>query len=291
MSKKFKVVGIGELLWDMLPQGKVLGGAPANFAYHANQLGAEGHIISAVGNDSLGVEIVKNLSEYNLNLHLKKVAYPTSTVNVSLNEKGVPNFEICENIAWDYLKLNQEDKLLAKQTDAVCFGSLAMRNKTSRNAITEFVKRVPNNALKIFDINLRQHFYSKELIDESLVLSNILKLNDDELKVIARLYNYGGSELEICNSLLIDYNLNYVILTKGADGSIVVADGVASSRTSPDIQVVDTVGAGDSFTATFAKSILDGLPLIEAHRRAIEVASFVCTKNGAMTVLENLSFQ
>ena len=290
MTKRFKVVGIGEVLWDMLPQGKVLGGAPANFAFHSGQLGAEGHVISAIGDDELGNEIVKNLSEYDLNLHLQKVGYPTSTVKVTLDENGVPNYEICENVAWDYLELKQEDKLLAVKTDAVCFGSLAMRNKPSKNAIMEFVKSVPSSALKVFDINLRQHFYTKELIEESLQLSNVLKINDDELKIVENLFGYSGSEEEVCQAILKDYNLHYVVLTKGANGSVVVSPEITSSLATPQVQVVDTVGAGDSFTAAFVTAILQNKPLAEAHRRAVELATFVCTKNGAMPILEKLSF-
>nr|WP_319999501.1 carbohydrate kinase [uncultured Draconibacterium sp.] len=291
MSNKLKVVGIGEVLWDMLPQGKVLGGAPANFVFHSSQLGAEGYVISAIGNDDLGKEIVKSLSEHDLNLHLQKVDHPTSTVKVTLDEKGVPNFEICENVAWDYLELKQEDKLLAVQTDAVCFGSLAMRNKPSKNTIMDFVKSVPSSALKVFDINLRQHFYTKELIKESLQLSNVLKINDDELKIVENLFGYSGSEEKVCHAILNDYNLHYVVLTKGANGSVVVSPEITSSLATPQLQVVDTVGAGDSFTAAFVTAILQNKPLAEAHRRAVELATYVCTKNGAMTVLENLSFQ
>ena len=181
MNKRFKVAGIGEVLWDQLPLGDVLGGAPANVGYHAGQLGAESYIISAVGNDKLGDEIISRLKANGINLLISRVAYPTGTVKVTLDAQGVPDFVITKDAAWDYIELTSESSNLASQLDAVCFGSLAQRNTVSHNAIVKFLNLVPENVLKIFDINLRQNFYNKQLINESLTISNILKINDDLL--------------------------------------------------------------------------------------------------------------
>ncbi len=219
MNKKYKVAGIGEVLWDQLPQGDVLGGAPANVAYHASQLGAESYIISAVGQDKLGDEIVTRLTAKGINLLISKVPNPTGTVKVTLDDKGVPDFVITEDVAWDYIELTSESSILASQLDAVCFGSLAQRNKVSQNAITKFLNLLPENALKIFDINLRQNFYDRKLIDDSLRISNILKINDEELLIIAELYGWKGDEEYLCRKLLDNNDLKLIAYTCGANGS------------------------------------------------------------------------
>jgi fructokinase len=283
METKYNVVGIGEILWDLLPQGKVLGGAPANFAYHAHQLGAEGFVISAIGNDELGNEIVSQLSNYDLNLYLQKVDYPTSTVIVKLSGNGVPEYEIIKDVAWDYLSLTPESYRLAGETDAVCFGSLAQRNTVSRKVICDFVKLVPSEALKIFDINLRQNFYSRELIDESLKLANVLKINDDELKLVTGLFGWKEASDEVlCRKLLDTYTLKLVALTCGTNGSHLFADKGKSSLSTPVVEVKDTIGAGDSFTAGMAMGLLAKKSLKECHSIAVELSAYVCTHNGAM---------
>jgi fructokinase len=282
MGKKYKVVGIGEVLWDIPPQGKVLGGAPANFAYHASQLGGEGYIVSAIGKDALGDEIIQELSKYNVNLNIKAVDHPTSTVTVHLDDQGVPKFEINENVAWDYLILTPEDRLLARQTDAVCYGSLAQRNKVSKDAITEFVRNVPESALKICDINLRQHFYSRELIEESIQLSNILKINEDELQIVAGLYGWTGSEDDLCKQLMNIPVIKLLAYTRGADGSYLYTRDEVSFLKTPTVDVADTVGAGDAFTAGLAMGLLNKKDLAHCHKLAVEVSAYVCRFTGAM---------
>lgn len=282
MNKKYKVAGIGEVLWDQLPSGDVLGGAPLNVAYHASQLGAESYIISAVGNDILGNEIISGLSTKSINLFLSRVAYPTGTVKVTLDDSGVPDFVITKDVAWDYIELTSESSEIACQLDAVCFGSLVQRNKTSHNSIVKFLKLVPEKALKIFDINLRQNFYTKELINESLEIANILKINDNELVVISKLFGWNGDEEYICRKLLDKYKLKLIAYTRGTNGSFLYTTDETHFLDTPAVLVRDTVGAGDAFTATLMVTLLSGYKLSECHTLAVDIAAFVCKNDGAM---------
>lgn len=282
MNKKYKVAGIGEVLWDQLPSGDVLGGAPLNVAYHASQLEAEGYIISAVGNDKLGNEIISRLSTKSINLLISRVTYPTGTVKVTLDETGVPDFVITKDVAWDYIELTPESSALASQLDAVCFGSLAQRNYVSHNAILRFLDLVPENALKIFDINLRQNFYNKQLINDSLAISNILKINDDELIIVKELFGLKGDEEYLCRQLLDTYDLDLVAYTCGANSSYLFSKGDKSYIKTPVVKVKDTIGAGDSFTAALIVTLLNGNKLSECHALAVGIAAFVCENDGAM---------
>lgn len=282
------IVGMGEALWDVLPEGKKIGGAPANFAYHVSQFGFESRVVSAVGNDKLGDEILQVFDGKQLKYQLPKVNYPTGTVQVALDNQGVPCYDIKENVAWDNIPFTDELKRLALSTRAVCFGSLAQRNEVSRNTINRFLDTMPDmeGQLKIFDINLRQGFYTKEIIRESCRRCNVLKINDEELVVISRLFGYPGIDLQDkCWILLAKYNLKMLILTCGTNGSYVFTPGVISYQETPKVPVADTVGAGDSFTATFTASLLKGKSIPEAHKLAVEVSAYVCTQSGAMPVL------
>ena len=268
MNKRY-VVGLGEALWDVLPEGKKLGGAPANFAYHAGQfLGSDNTIaISALGEDELAVETIKALKDHGLNYLMPHVPYPTGTVQVTLSGDGIPAYEIKENVAWDNIP----------------YTSLAQRNVTSWSTIRQFLDDTPADCVKIFDINLRQQFYSKDVIEESLKRCNILKINDEELVVIKRMYGYDDLDMRgICEKMLADYNLKMLVLTCGTNGSYVFAPGLTSFQETPKVTVADTVGAGDSFTGSFCAAILNGKPMEEAHRIAVEVSAYVCTQNGAM---------
>ncbi len=287
MKTKSTVVGIGEILWDLLPQGKVLGGAPANFAYHANQLGAESYVISAIGDDELGREIVSLLSDFDLNLKLDTVPHTTGVVNVTLKD-GIPEYEILQPVAWDYITLTPEHIELAKQTDAVCFGSLAQRNEVSRKAITDFVKLVPDSALKIFDINLRQSFYSKELLEASLQLANVLKINDDELIIVAKMFGWEGDDEAICRQIIKAYDLRLLAYTCGTKGSYLFTNEYSSFKETPIVEVKDTVGAGDSFTAAMTMGLLNKRPLGECHEMAVKISAFVCTNHGATPEYSNI---
>ena len=282
------VVGMGEALWDMLPEGRKLGGAPANFAYHVSQFGLDSRVVSAVGDDELGNEILANFAEKQLDCQIEKVAYPTGTVQVTLDEKGVPCYEIKEGVAWDNIPYTPALENLAKQTRAVCFGSLAQRNAVSRETINRFIDQMPEDekVLKIFDINLRQHFYSKELIEASLKKSNVLKINDEELVVVGEMFGFADIDFQDkCWVLLAKYNLKMLILTCGTEGSYVFTPGEVSFLETPQVQVADTVGAGDSFTGAFVAAILSGKTVKDAHRLAVDVSAFVCTQNGAMPEL------
>lgn len=282
------IVGMGEALWDVLPEGKKIGGAPANFAYHVSQFGFDSRVVSAVGNDKLGDEILQVFDGKQLKYQLPKVNYPTGTVQVALDNQGVPCYDIKENVAWDNIPFTDELKRLALSTRAVCFGSLAQRNEVSRTTINRFLDTMPDmeGQLKIFDINLRQGFYTKKIIRESCRRCNVLKINDEELVVISRLFGYPGIDLQDkCWILLAKYNLKMLILTCGTNGSYVFTPGVISYQETPKVPVADTVGAGDSFTATFTASLLKGKSIPEAHKLAVEVSAYVCTQSGAMPVL------
>lgn len=280
-----KVVGIGEILWDVFPEGKVLGGAPANFAYHATQLGLEGYAISAIGKDELGEEILEVLKGKPLQYMLEETNYPTGTVKVTLNGNGIPEYEICENVAWDNIPLTAGMKELAKQADAVCFGSLAQRHQVSQSTIQAFVGLVDTNALKIFDINLRQSFFNKAIIVDSLHMANVLKINEEELVRVAELLDITDvGERLVCQRLMDNYDLKIVVLTRGENGSFVFSKNGSSFLDTPKVKVADTVGAGDSFTGAFVAGLLNGDDIAKAHKRAVEVSAYVCTQKGAMPV-------
>ena len=280
------IVGMGEALWDCLPEGRKLGGAPANFAYHVGQFGWKTVVVSAIGNDALGDEILDRLADVNLEHKIVRVPYPTGTVQVTLSGEGIPAYEICENVAWDNIPWSDELEELAKRTKAVCFGSLAQRSAVSRNTILRFLGTMDADTERIYDINLRQSFYSLEVIEESLKRATILKLNDEEIEVVKALLQITGEPQDVCRQLIAKYeSLRMVIVTCGAIGSYVFTADETSWVDTPKVEVADTVGAGDSFTATFCANILKGKPIKEAHRLAVQVSAFVCTQNGAMPVL------
>ena len=288
MKTKDMVVGMGEALWDVLPDGKKIGGAPANFAYHVGQFGLDSCAVSAIGDDALGAELLANFNEKGVRHLIETVPYPTGTVQVELDQNGVPQYEIKENVAWDNIPYTARLEELAQRTKAVCYGSLAQRNVVSRKTINRFLDAmdITPDTLVVFDVNLRQGFYNKEILTESMQRCNILKINDEELVTVSRMFGYPGIDLQDkCWILLGKYNLKMLILTCGINGSYVFTPGNVSFRPTPVVEVADTVGAGDSFTAAFIASILKGLSVPEAHERAVETSAFVCTQNGAMPIL------
>lgn len=280
IKKQPIVVGIGELLWDVFPDGKKAGGAPINFVYHATQLGAKGYAVSAVGNDDFGREILSRLKQSGINGIIEHVDYPTGKVLVTL-QNGIPEYEIVQNAAWDHLPCSAKAVQILQRADAVCFGTLALRNSDSREHILQMLSCVPDTAVKLYDINLRQHYYSSELIETLLKRANVFKINIDEMAVIRPLFNLNGNDEEVCRALMRRYNLKYVIFTAGEKFSTVYAPDETSYFETPAVKVADTVGAGDSFSAAFVYSLLTGKSLQKAHQTAIKVSAFVCTREGA----------
>lgn len=296
------VIGLGEALFDCLPDGRKLGGAPANFAYHISQFGLNGCAISAIGDDELGKEIIDTFkamqrSVSTFDFRLSTVEQPTGTVKVTLDDKGIPQYEICLGVAWDNIPLTEEMLSIARQAQAVCFGSLAQRSKVSRATIHAMLDATPADALRVFDINLRQQWYTAEIISESLHRANILKINDEELDVVATMLlgepttpgqliaTDADLTRRICRELIARYQLKMLILTCGAIGSYVFTANEESYIATPKVTVADTVGAGDSFTAAFVAQLLNGKTMRQAHEKAVAVSAFVCTQHGAMPVL------
>jgi hypothetical protein BACCOPRO_02542 len=282
------IVGIGETLWDMLPDGKKLGGAPANFAYHVSQFGLQSCVVSAVGNDSLGNEIIESLNAKGMNYLIPDVPYPTGTVEIEVDCLGIPQYDIKENVAWDNIPYNDRLESVAAKTKAICFGSLAQRNAVSRGTIHKFINAMPkeNDTLVVCDINLRQQFYDTDTLCDSLNLCNILKINDEELEIISKLFKLPENDINgQCRALMERYNLKMIILTCGINGSYLFTSDDVSFQPTPKVGVADTVGAGDSFTAAFIASILKGKSVQEAHSLAVRTSAYVCTQKGAMPTL------
>lgn len=278
--KKNIIIGIGEILWDMLPSGKRAGGAPVNFVYHAIQAGADGYAVSKIGHDKNGVEIIEELKKNKIKFLIEESHLPTSTVEVEL-ENGIPTYKIIENVAWDDIKVSSESLDLIKKCNVICFGTLALRSQESKKSILTLIDAAPSDALKVFDINLRQDFFSKELIEELLKKSNVFKINDVELAILRQLFSLKGTDEKVCDNLLKEYNLQYLIYTVGDKYSIIYSPHDCTLIETPKVKVADTIGAGDAFAATFIQSVLNGKSQLEAHKDAVAVAAFVCTKSGA----------
>lgn len=277
------VIGVGEYLWDVLPTGKKAGGAPVNFAYHASQHGTEGWAISAVGDDALGEELTEITHAHGINMLVSRVSWPTGTVQVTLTG-GQPSYEICEDVAWDHIPLTEEALSLARRAGAICFGTLAQRHCDSRHTTKALVEACPTDALKVYDINLRQHFWSKELIEESLGMADVFKINDDELEQLKPMFGLEDMDAdEACRHFMEAFALKLLILTGGDRfSSVYHKDGVSTLQT-PEVKTVDTVGAGDAFSGSFIGSLLTGKSISEAHSTAVETAAYVCTQAGAWT--------
>lgn len=277
------LVGLGEILWDMLPDGKQLGGAPANFAYHAKELGAKGLVVSCLGSDELGKEILNLLEQLGLSSDYIAVdgEHPTGTVTVKLDENGTPDYTIHENVAWDYIPFSDRLSKLAQAADAVCFGSLCQRCEVSCRTVREFLAATKPACLRIFDINFRQSYFDTETVEALLKISNVLKINDEELLVLARMLGITGTEQEILTGLTERFSLKLIALTKGDKGSCLCTAGRTSNHPGFTVEVADSVGAGDAFTAALAVGMLQGNQLDDINEHANRVASFVCSKNGA----------
>jgi fructokinase len=279
----FKVVGIGEALWDLLPGGRQMGGAPANFACHAHALGAEARVVSRVGDDPLGHEIIAQLQDRSVRTDCIEVdrAAPTGTVTVEVGAGGEPRYVIHENVAWDHLIGETASRVAAAEADAVCFGTLAQRNEPSRSTIRSLVAATAPGALRILDVNLRQHYYSKAILEESLALANVLKINESELPRLAELFALSGDVRTQISRLAERHALRVVAYTRGGRGSLLLAYGRWSDHPGVPVTVADTVGAGDAFTAAMTLGVLANWDLDLINQCANEVAAYVASCKGA----------
>lgn len=283
-NREHIVVGAGEILWDLLPEGKRLGGAPANFAYHAKALGERSVVVSSVGSDEPGKQILSKLDKLGLGHKYIKIdtEHLTGTVTVKLDENGSADYIIHRNVAWDFIPLSTQLLELAAKADAVCFGSLCQRSKVSRGTIKAFLAATHLDCIRIFDINLRQSFYNKDILHSSLKVSDVLKLNIDEFAVLSELFVIAGSESDILAELLRRYNLRLIALTRGSMGSrLYTREGDCECKAVTPAKIVDTVGAGDCFTAALAVGLLRGYELDKINYQANRIASFVCSQTGA----------
>jgi fructokinase len=284
-EKIFNIVGLGEILWDIFPEGKKLGGAPTNFAYYAKSLGQNGIIASRVGSDPLGKEILDHIEDLVLDgTYIQSdSSYPTGTVDVKLDETGQPDYIINKKVAWDYLTLNNDLEKLALKADAVCFGTLAQRSSKSKDTISKFLKLTGNDTMKIFDINLRQNFYSGKMIRQSLEDANILKLNSHELEILKDMLGHSNdiSEINLCKEIINDYDLELLCLTKGDRGSLILNRSDHFIHRGCKVEVADTVGAGDAFTAAMIVQYLKGKTLKEISNAANKLGSWVSSQRGA----------
>jgi fructokinase len=284
IEKQFKIVGLGEVLFDVLPTGKQLGGAPANFAYISNRLGNYGIVASRVGNDENGREILTGLANKGVDISHVQIDenHPTGTVEVEL-KNGQPSYKITENIAWDFLEMTQDWRELATSCDAVCFGSLAQRNAASQKTVYEFLALTGNSAKLIFDVNLRQAYFSKDILLASLNIAKIVKLNHEELPIVAEMFNIiCTDEIETAKSLLKQFNLDLICVTRGSKGSLLLDENRISENSGIKIEVADTIGAGDAFTATMTHGVLHGWDLDKINLEANRVAALVASQSGAM---------
>jgi len=281
-----QVVGIGEIVWDIFPSHRRLGGAPYNYTFHCAQMSAQATIVSSIGTDDLGHEIKTAAVRARIETTClqESTLYPTGSVKVTLHS-GKPEYEICLSAAWDYLTYNSELSHLALKTDAVCFGTLGQRSEISRKTIQAFVAACPESALKIFDINLRQHFFSKELIEDSLRLANILKISDEELVVLEPMFGLSGAPKDQLKQLMTHFDLRLIAYTRGDDGSLLITENEIAEHNGLHGEVADTVGAGDSFTAALSMGLLRKWPLEQISEYANRIASFVCSQKGATPAL------
>ena len=280
------VVGLGEVLWDMFPEGAQFGGAPANFACHAAALGARASMISVVGNDPLGDQAIEALVSRGVDVAcVDKTDWPTGCVNVSINSDGQPDYEIAHNVAWDYQGWNSEREALARSCDAVCFGTLGQRSAKSRKFIQEFLQRTRPDCVRVFDVNLRQSFYDDSVIMDSLQLASVLKLNDEELPIVCRAVGIEAVGIDALKAIKKQFGLDLIALTRGSEGAQLVGNKQTDFTPAVATTVENTVGAGDSYTAALTVGLLQGLTLGEINQAASKIAAFVCSQPGATPTL------
>lgn len=278
------IAGIGELLWDVLPTEENLGGAPVNFCYHAAALGADARPISTIGDDLRGSAALAVLRTKRLETGSISIVdgYPTGYVTACLDSHGVATYQFPPDVAWDHLNINDDAHAIAPRLQAVCFGTLAQRSPASRRVIRDYLRLLPSGTLRVFDINLRQHFFDREIIETSLQLCSILKLNEDELDILSSLLGLGGTVIERLQALQRVGELELVLLTKGPGGSVLLSPREQIEHPGENSRVVDTIGAGDAFTAAVTVGLLHNRPLAEISTTANRIAAYVCGQAGAM---------
>jgi fructokinase len=284
-NRRLNVVGLGEILWDMLPEGKKLGGAPANFAYISTLLGDEGVVASRVAGDNLGNEAIRHLAALGVTTEYvqRDPLHPTGTVQVEVDQAGQPKFEIAEGVAWDFLEWTQDWKRLAATADAICFGSLAQRAQTSRSTICQFLTAARKDAVRVFDVNLRQAFFTAEILAKSMKNATIVKLNHEELPKIMRLFGLKHQdEIAASKSLLQLHDLSLICVTRGCGGSLLMSRHDLHEHPGYRIQVTDAIGAGDAFTAGLVHEYLRGASLPNMNETANRVGAWVASRAGAM---------
>ncbi|NQT94019.1 MAG: carbohydrate kinase [Lentisphaerae bacterium] len=276
------LIGLGEILWDLFPEGKQLGGAPMNFAYHAHALGAESVVVSRVGRDLPGDEILERLEALSLDVTLiqRDEEHATGTVTVDLDNAGKPTFTIHENVAWDFLAADAAAAAGVREADGLCFGSLAQRNPAARKTILSMVSSLPAGGLRVFDINLRQHYFSRDVVVDSLEAANVLKINDEELPVVAAMLDLEGDERDVMKRVADAYELRAVALTRGEGGSLILREDRFAEHPGFRVEVRDTVGAGDAFTAALTMGLLAGHEADRIGEEANRVASHACSLPG-----------
>lgn len=294
MKQHFNIIGIGEVLWDVFPDGPRFGGAPANMVCAIAGLMADKtnvSMVSAVGDDALGTDAFESFKQHNVNIAaLQTNEFPTGTVTVNTDESGQATYQFANNCAWDNLMWCEPLTNQAAAADAVCFGTLAQRSNKSRETIQKFIQASPNSALKICDVNLRVPFYTTDIIKQSLTLANVLKLNEDELPIIANILDISGTTLTLLKNIQQQYQLTSIALTKGEKGATLIHQNQHIEVPIVPTTIVDTVGAGDAFTAAFTLGLLRRMPLEEIGRFATQVSSYVCSKRGATPQLSNTLF-
>jgi fructokinase len=289
MDTKRTIVGLGELLWDLLPSGKQLGGAPANFAYITNLLGDTGIPASRVGLDSLGDEALHHLAQLGLTAAFvqRDPFHPTGTVSIEIDSSGQPRFDIAEPVAWDFIEWTPAWQQLAQAADAVCFGSLAQRSSQSRTTIKSFLQATRPQTIRIFDANLRQNFYNAQILTQSMQLATIVKINHEELPKIMHLLGLeNSSEKDSVRRLLSSHDLRLVCVTRGNGGGLLMSANECSEHSGFKVKVADTVGAGDAFTAALVQGYLRDAPLAQINETANRVGAWVASQSGAMPAVE-----
>jgi fructokinase len=292
LANSFKIAGLGEALWDAFPEGETFGGAPANFACHCRSLGADAFMVSSLGCDARGQKARAFLNQHGVDTAclVEDPEHETGVVLVTLDADGKPDYEIKQHVAWDHIPWTDAMGQVAAQLNAVCFGSLAQRSDVSRATIARFLAATPTDCLRVFDVNLRQTYYDDAILQASLTMASALKLSDEELPVVAQLVGADGDDAEKVDVIMKAFDLRLVVLTLGSEGALMVTPDDSSFATPPAIDVVNTVGAGDALTAAAITGFLRGLPLDVINAKANQLASYVCTQDGAVPSLSDATF-